>query len=574
MQDDEKVKIVQNNIVYIGSDQKFFENVKEQLKKMVKTVDFHFETWFSDDPKVIQSYILKNKEVKPKAFIVDQSLNEDSILHFARTLQRENTLTKVPLLSVIDYSQGKISIFKAVMSKIKCIHVKGQEFEAICYDLLNFVYPDKVENHRFVTAELNEMIRIFHPGKVNIINENFLKCESDFSFELKQPLRLKNFWENRKIIKTDLSMLIKEDQKNIYYDYKFSQVFQLAHAEAVVRTDTMTDDDYNYRQKKRTKDINQSRADLGTWIIENKKYSNPKLIKVLSIDKDHHFYNLQPLTNKYSFQLRNEPFLQNTQIELLKYTPKIIIFNLEIINEETLKSNEDIAYSYNDSRKLQHLIKCCREMFPQNPPVILCFNSQERDTKYFQANFSYKNIMAIQDEFTAETGLKLIQSFVDKISANMKSPKDDDVYIPRGSDLSYIEIEDEITIKGCSENDIYFNSTKSFSNGHVFRLNLPVPMYITVVEKPNWTIVKSQYYGIIHGIGTKERQSLRRFINSVFFRDLDLAKAKDEEEVENLKLAYIKKQQDAIEKARLEKEASEEKKAIDLDAAQDKTQSE
>ena len=56
--------------------------------------------------------------------------------------------------------------------------------------------------------------------------------------------------------------------------------------------------------------------------------------------------------------------------------------------------------------------------------------------------------------------------------------------------------------------------------------------------------------------------------------NLDLAKAKDEEEVENLKLAYIKKQQDAIEKARLEKEASEEKKAIDLDAAQDKTQSE
>ena len=89
-------------------------------------------------------------------------------------------------------------------------------------------------------------------------------------------------------------------------------------------------------------------------------------------------------------------------------------------------------------------------------------------------------------------------------------------------------------------------------------------MYITVAPIPEKTKIQSQYYALINGIGEEERKELRRYINSVFFRDLENQKSEDAEKVEALKKQYLDKQ-NAAEKEAQEREAEAAKKEKELE---------
>ena len=95
---------------------------------------------------------------------------------------------------------------------------------------------------------------------------------------------------------------------------------------------------------------------------------------------------------------------------------------------------------------------------------------------------------------------------------------------------------------------------------------------------PETSKFQSEYYGIIHGIGEEERQELRRYVNEIFFRDLEAQKKAEADEIAAQKEAYVlKKQQEAEEAARLEAEAeaarlAEEEEAEAAKNAEDKAE--
>jgi len=331
----------------------------------------------------------------------------------------------------------------------------------------------------------------------------------------------------------------------------------------------MTKDDFDARQAKRLETVTESRHKIVKWLKGNQNNSRPKFLKAYVIDKDGHFFNNQPLTDNYPFVFRNQLFIANAKKEITNIKPQLIIYNLENIDKETLEANADIAHTYNDSRMLQHLIKTVKEVCAKQPPIIIVFNSGEYDSAYMQKVFNYTSILAVNEEMTVELSLKMADMLKSKIMPSLPQPKPGDVYIDKSTDLSYSEIESDITLVACSENDVYFNTPEVLDIGTVLRITLPVSMYITVVPVPEYSSIASQFYGIIHGIGEESRQELRRFINSIFFRNLETQKASDKEDVAKLKQTYIDKQEEKINAEKKLAEAKDVEKQVQLEREKD-----
>lgn len=558
----EKEKAV-SKVLYIGGDTSFYNNALEKFKELYPSVETEFEIISSKDDLVIQSYILKIRELKPKIVMMDFSQNEKAMLHLARVWNRQNFYTKIPIIGLCDYKQSKSVIVKAIMTTVPCIHIKSLEYESLVYDLAVLAFPGKLQNHGFATAEMSDPIHAFHPCKLSLINENFVRIESNMQMKSKQVLRLPNYWARQKIVRSNLMMCVDQSQENIYYNYKFTQVLQMAHADPVEQTDNMSKEDFDIRQGKRQETIDESKYKLKKWLSSNELNSKPKFMKAYVIDKSGCFFDLKPLTDTYSFVFRNQPFILNAKREMTNNKPQLVVYNLEDVDKETLEANADIAHTYNDSRMFQHLVKTIKEVSPKQLPIIIVFNSGEYDSAYMQKVFNYPSILAVKEVMTLAMTLKMVEMLKKKIEPNLPKPVKGDVYIDKNADLSYCEIESDITLLACSENDVYFNSLDPIEENTVLRVSLPVPMYVTVVPIPEYSKITSQYYGIIHGIGEGERKELRRFINSVFFRGLDSDKQLAASERDQLKQKYLndqvaKKQSQAQSAAEVEE--SEKKK--------------
>lgn len=530
------------HVLYIGNDGAFFDNVKEQFKRLYPSVPAEFEQLTSNDPKIIQSYILKIGEIKPRLILLDFGQDEKAMLHLARLWTRQNFYQDIPIVGLCDYTQGKKLVIKAVMTKIPCIHIKSLEYESLIYNMVLLGFNKFVENHGFAMAKLDDAIHAYQTCKLGLANENFFRIESDYQMKPKQVMRVSNFWSRENIIKSNLVMCVDQTQKNIYYNYKYSQVLQMAHADPVEATDNLSPEEFEMKQQKRQEIVEESRYKIRKWIGENEYHSRPKFLKAFIIDKAGVFYDIKPLTDVYQFTLRIQPFLENTKREVINHSAHIIMFNMEYIEKETLEANADIAHTFNDSRMLQHLTKTLRSVFTDNPPLVIVFNSGQYDTDYLKKVFNYPNLIAVQKEMTYPHAIKMFNMLAPKITPQLPAPNKGDFYIDKNADLSYGEIEMDINLVACSENDIYFSSQEEIAVGTVLRVSLPVPMYITIMPIPEFSKAAGYYYGFIHGIGEGERKQLRRFINSVFFRGIDREKVEEKEAVAQRKQEYIDQQ--------------------------------
>lgn len=540
----DKTEKTKGIILYIGGDSAFFENIQENFKRIYPSIEVEFQQLEATDEKVIQSYVLKIQELRPKLIMIDFAQKEKAMLHLARLWNRQNFYQKINVVGLVNYTQGKNLVVKAVMAKIQCVHIKSLEYESLVYNMVLLGFKKFTENHGFAMAKLKDAIHCYQTCKVGLVNENFFKIESDYQMKPKQVLKVENFWSRQGIIRSGVMMCVDQSQKNTYYQYKYSQVLQMAHADPVVATDDITPEEYEEKQNKRQELVDESRYKMRKWIGENEFNSKPKFLKAYVIDKKGVFYDLKPQTDLYPYVYRIQPFMENAKKEITNHFPQLIMYNMEYVEKETLEANADIAHTYNDSRMLQHLTKTVKEVYQNSPPLIIVFNSGQYDTAYMQKVFSYPNLLAVKDEMTYEHARKMATMLEKKIAPHLPAPNKGDIYIDKNVDASYGEIEMDIDLVAVSENDIYFTSDEQLEVGTVLRVSLPVPMYITIAPIPEYSKATNDYlYGFIHGIGEDERKKLRRFINSVFFRGIDSAKQEVASEVEKRKEDYIKAKQ-------------------------------
>jgi hypothetical protein len=534
-------------VLYLGSDRSFFENLKQKfLEQVHKEVLFHSVESESDEE--IQSHINLIRDARPQLVLVDYSKNEKAMLHLTRICMRQNKLYPVKFIGLADYKQGGSVILTAIMAQLTCVHIKSSELDSLIFNMFILGF-DLNKGHAFAMAELNDPISVFYACKAGKISIDEIHIESNIPIQANQELEIRNYWSKNQIISSNRVQCLESSQENLYYNFNYSQRLKIHHGKEFIRDPDWSEEEFNQKFSEYEELVENSKYRLKKWINENINDSKPKFLKAYIVDKEGVFFDNKPLTDTYDFVFRVQPYIKDVQDEIKKTRPQLIIFNLEDVDPKVLEANPDLSYMFNNSRMLQHLIRNLREMFqPDDQPIVVVFNAKEHDSVHYQRILKYTNILAVKEEMRSELVLKMANMLKEKIKPKLPTPGKFEMFIDKNTELSYVEVESQVELIACSENDLYFNSDSNIAIGSVMRVSLPVPMYITVVPYPEKTRVDAGYYAIIHGIGEEERKELRRYINDIFFRDLEFDKAKDAEEIEAMKQKYLEERQKQEEK--------------------------
>jgi hypothetical protein len=171
----------------------------------------------------------------------------------------------------------------------------------------------------------------------------------------------------------------------------------------------------------------------------------------------------------------------------------------------------------------------------------------------------------------------------DKLQAE-EEDDDDFLILDKDHPYTYVELTKDVTIHNISELDLFFACNDEIPVGTVLHFRHPISMYVTVAHSPQGSAYPNDYYGLIHGVGEDIKQDLRKYINSIFFKEKEEQKKREKEEFEEAKKKYqaeAKAQKDQAEndKAQAEKlkaqEEEEEKRRREqekIEAASKKTQ--
>lgn len=553
-------------ILYIGQDESFFQQLKEKFGFTYKYYNAEFEKDFSEDEVEIQSFILKIKEMRPRLVILDLSENVEAYLHLSRIWTRYNFHLKIRIMGVTPAEKNNNLLKRAVSAGMSAVHVKSQDLYSLMYTIIALGFNDQLENHIFAKAKLSDTVNSYYPCQVNMISDGFIQVESNVHGEHGKEFRLLNHWSENSIINSHYVTLMSQSNKGLYYNYTYSQRYEFLHADILPDPATVAPNEYEELSQRRDGIIGSSKHRAKKWASDNTVDSSPKFFKLYVVDKEAKFYDEQKLTDKYPFVLRSQPYMENADKELSALRPNMIIYNLEDLDKEELEGLSDIAFMFNDTRMLQHLVKKTKQYLPDIKPMIVVFNAPNHDTEYLQKVLNYKNIVSFKEQLSTEAVVKMTELYYKRIEKDLPKITRGEIFVKKEHPGSYAELESQIQLISCSENDIYFNTTDELEDDTVIKVNSPVQMYFTICKPPRTSRIQSQYYGVLHSINEEDKKELRRYINSVFFRGLDLSKAKDREEMEQIKNDYLKrKQQEEEEHARKIKEAALGLDSRDLD---------
>ena len=557
MKEEDKEKSNLKKVLYLGSDIGFFNSLKEKFSETY-TLDIKFLINEAKTDKDIQSLINKVSNNPPKIVLVDFSQNSKGMLHLTRVSLRQNHTKRIKFIGLTDYSADKEVLKNAILTNMSSVHVKSSEFESIIYNLMILSFPESIKEHGFATGELADEISAYFPCRASIINEGFITIESNISMSPNQKINLLTHWSNKKIIGSSLATLEEQSNTNLYYNYNFSQKLALDHVNPIIRSDDMTEEEYEEKITHNNELLENSKYRFKKWATDNKDRSHPKFLKAFVVDKKGLLFEDQPLSDSYSFVFRSQPYIQSPEKEILRIMPQLIVFNVEDVDKKVVEDNPDIAFMYNTTKMLQVLIQTLRKLNLEPVPVVIVFNAGEHDSAYYQKVLNYPSILAVKEEMKIEMVLKMSEMLKSKIVKSLPELSKNDIYISKNSPYTYAEIETSITLIACSETDVFFNSPQTLPVGRILRISLPVPMYISIVPMLEKTKIQSDYYAVIHGIGEEERKELRRYINDVFFREHDSEKEKEIEEVNALKEKFLAdKNKEALEQAAKKKESEE-----------------
>ena len=193
-------------------------------------------------------------------------------------------------------------------------------------------------------------------------------------------------------------------------------------------------------------------------------------------------------------------------------------------------------------------------------PFLVVFNSQE-SSKVLQERLTYSHIMASESEISVELMIRMADAFDKKIVASMPQvlKGEERVYLKNSNKSSIGEILISVKILKISESDMLIQSEVPLVEGMNLHLTDPVNMFVNL--QPAKSQGKTfEYHGLIHCLGEVEKKELRKFVNSVFFREHDAKVTAAAEEFKKLNEAKLQQKQEELKLA--EQQALEEAQEV------------
>jgi len=336
--------------------------------------------------------------------------------------------------------------------------------------------------------------------------------------------------------------------------------------------------------------------------------SVPRKFKMLIIDPEMCILRYEDdVLSKSKYNYRFQSNFTDRFDEVMTMRPSIICINLwdgvfiekmirlkaddgkEVERELNDEEEEDSRQIYSEvtrekEAQIAHIIKLIKSTNSYRPIVVI-FNAREYRSSSLQKKHAYPFIMSheqkinsshiegmakayqlkIQTQYEAEIQQKreMMQKMnADKGAGSKIDVRDKIVYMIGDNELRRASISVPITIKVLNESEIIFAANYTFKVGQKFRIEVPVPMNVTITLNDGDLFQKvegiQEYRGLIHGVDEVGKKYIRKFVNEVIFSPLKAERAAEAEAFKQLNdtAKKIREEQEAELKAKEESEAS------------------
>lgn len=594
----------EKSVFYLGSDIGYWEVIQKRIQQSYGTIGFVFKNENISSSNKYTDVFLKILVEKPSIIYVDFSTNLKEQIQLARMINRENALSSIPLIGLVD---KKSEVRGCLAAGADLVHVKCGEYHDVIYDAIMLMDDKQAKPPVFAKGKLAKEEKIYDDFRIGYITEKGLHAEGNLSLEVGQEIEIQSSIPHS-IVPSKQYKVSAVDQINLYYDSRYSYDLDFMFVDAVepdltnleiMLEEAKTDEEKRKIEKKIVAErsfkereaqdlLTHTKKKVKDWVKKNTIDSAPKTTKLMIVDRSLHVLKQieQPL-DSYPFAIRTQTYLKEQVPEIRKVRPSIIAFQYLTVDLLALTPEEQEAYKERVDEETNHseeqlkmiydYIKSCTGYFP----LIIIFNCTQKDSKEVQAQFQYPLTLVKPGLMDMNALIQLSESFEKnekdrndkKLNEKIKALKAKDpmkyrtltpasfeqprFYVSKAHDISYISTSYDIVILSLNESEIELSCDARLEL-KTYRLNFPVEMSVRLIAQPDGKPCKDAeggkkvYRALIHSVGEEDKKNIRRHINEVFFSPLT---EKRDKEVSDFKALNDKIQKEL--EAALSKEASD-----------------
>tara|TARA_R110000868_G_scaffold61524_6_gene187036 strand:- start:15795 stop:17603 length:1809 start_codon:yes stop_codon:yes gene_type:complete len=583
-------------IYYIGSDIGYWDVIQKRMQQNYAVLDFaYFHEQVSAEKKYSDVF-LDLVAVIPSIIYLDFSVNLKEQIQLARMIKRENSISEIPLIGLVD---KKSEVRNCLAAGADVVHVKCGEYHDVIYDAV-LLMDDKVAKPPvFARGKLAKEISISDDFRIGYITDKGIHAEGNLYLEEGQEIVVESAIPTS-IVPSKRFKVSKVDQINLYYDSRYSydldfkfvdQVeIDVSDIELMIQS-AETDEEKKKLEKKliQEKAFKEREAQdllvhvkkkVKDWVRKNTLDSVPKSTKLMIVDRSLAILSQidRPL-DSYPFALRMQTYLNKDVPEIRKIRPSIIAFQYltidtlalppEELEEHQERIQQEREQSENQLQMIFDYLKSCSGYHP----LVIIYNFPEKDSKEVQAQYQYPltivkgglmaidSLVQIGETYEKNEKIRSDKKLQDQIKAlKAKDPvkyraltpasfEQPRFYISKSHDLSYVSTQYKVTMVSLTESEVEISCDERLEL-KTYRLDFPISMSVRLIAQPDGKPCKDGegghklYRGLIHSVGEEDKKEIRRYINEVFFSPL---KEKREQEAAAFK--------ELNEKKKLEKEA-------------------
>lgn len=516
---------------YFGDDEAYFRALQGEFGLHSK-LPIQFKRFYATSESKIQSLFLKIYEDKPLVVFIDFSKETNEYMHFARLIARTPLEHKFATVGLVDYLSPWEVLEESIATGIDLTHIKSTETFDVVFDVLKIVAPQEMSEHGFATANLKEDVEAWVPAKIGYVQEIGLHFETNYQIAKGSRVKLRHFWQKNKTIPSAEVFVKAVSNKNLFYHFNLSADVEFIFVDDLILQEGVDPDEFAAKKADRQEQIQKSKDQLKKWITEHQTNSQEKKGKMLVVDRELRFYQDQPRSDKHPYIIRCIPSLEDIPAEMDRLQPNVIAFALD---------KPEVENPRNHHQRLVKLAEAIKVKYRDLNPFIVVFNSPV-SSKEMQEVLGYTSVMATDHELSVDLLVKMADLFEKKRATPMmvgkKANEPEKVFLSKSDPASLCEIQSSIKIVKISETDLYFTTDQPITVGMNLHLLSPVEMYVNVrpTKNPSNPPV---YHGLIHSLGEAQKKDLRRYVNSVFFRDHDAQVLNEAEEFKKLNEAKL-----------------------------------
>jgi hypothetical protein len=622
-------KVKPRKILYVGDDQSYWFNLQKRYLKQFQKISWEFICIYGKDPTEYQAKFIEILEHEPAIIYIDFSTRLDEHLTIANFISRENTMDGAALVGLVP-DKGMINSVQS--SGVNILHIKCGEFHDVVWQAVDLTFPIDSGSPGFAVAKTVAETRLFDDFRIGYFSSTYAHCEGNLRLNKGDIIELESDIPEQ-VVPSKFYIVKHIDSCDLYYDFKYSYDLEYVYvdepdfeAEADAELIGVEDEEEQRKILENAKSkiteqrnlyknkLKNSKKEVKKWIVENSDRSSPKITKILIVDKSLSILRNEPQpVDKQPYTFRFQTELKPSMQEIDQIRPNIIA--IQFMGESLLKKEAavpDVVLSEEEQRtaelveekkaeeadmaQISRIVEKIKGMEDYQPFVIV-FNSYKHTSKSLQDGYQYPLVMAHKGNMEMSIVLHMSQLFEakqkkayelkikEKVEAlKKKDPnkyrkmtqdnfKEKRYYVSKKNPLSFVSTSYPIELEAISESEVTILTDFELEK-KTYRLKTPCSNSISIVPHTDGKMKndvggKSQYRGLIHTVGEEEKQTIRKYVNEIFFQPLSEERKKDKDAFkelnEKVSLEIDKKKTEIV----AEKKAKEEEKKAEKEAAKE-----